>query len=149
MSVKNELENALKEAMRSSDVLRRGTLRLVLSAIKEAEVAKQGDLDDAAILALLQKEVKSRQESLADAEQAGRKDLVENAQAEMAILEEYLPKQLSDDELEALVDKAIAEHGASSAADMGDVMKTVLPKVQGRADGGRVSQMVRGKLQGS
>lgn len=149
MSMKTDLENALKEAMRSGDVLRRGTLRLVLSAVKEAEVQKQAELDDAEVLALIQKEVKSRQESIADAEKASRQDLVDGAKAEMALLEEYLPKQLGDDELETLVDAAIAESGASSPADMGNVMKAVLPKVQGRADGGRVSQMVRGKLQGS
>jgi hypothetical protein len=148
MSMKTELENALKEAMRSSDVVRRGTLRMVLSAVKEAEIQKQGELDDPTVLSLLQKEVKSRQESIADAEKAGRPDLVESAETEMAILEEYLPKQLSDAELDALVTAAIAESGASSPAEMGNVMKVLLPKVQGRADGGRVSQAVRGRLQG-
>jgi hypothetical protein len=148
MSMKTELENALKEAMRSSDVVRRGTLRMVLSAVKEAEIQKQGELDDPTVLSLLQKEVKSRQESIADAEKAGRPDLVESAETEMAILEEYLPKQLSDAELDALVTAAIAESGASSPAEMGNVMRVLLPKVQGRADGGRVSQAVRGRLQG-
>jgi uncharacterized protein YqeY len=148
MSMKTELEDALKEAMRSSDVVRRGTLRMVLSAVKEAEIQKKGELDDPTVLSLLQKEVKSRQESIADAEKAGRPDLVEAAKTEMAILEEYLPKQLSDAELDALVTAAIAESGASSAAEMGQVMKVLLPKIQGRADGGRVSQAVRGRLQG-
>ena len=148
MSMKTELENALKEAMRFSDVVRRGTLRMVLSAVKEAEIQKQGELDDPTVVSLLQKEVKSRQESIADAEKAGRPDLVESAKTEMAILEEYLPKQLSDAELDTLVTAAIAESGASSAAEMGKVMKVLLPKVQGRADGGRVSQAVRGRLQG-
>lgn len=148
MSMKTELENALKEAMRSSDVVRRGTLRMVLSAVKEAEIQKQGELDDPTVLSLLQKEVKSRQESIADAEKAGRPDLVESAETEMAILEEYLPKQLSDAELDTLVTAVIAESGASSPAEMGNVMKVLLPKVQGRADGGRVSQAVRGRLQG-
>ena len=148
MSMKTELENALKEAMRFSDVVRRGTLRMVLSAVKEAEIQKQGELDDPTVVSLLQKEVKSRQESIADAEKAGRPDLVESAETEMAILEEYLPKQLSDAELDTLVTAAIAESGASSAAEMGKVMKVLLPKIQGRADGGRVSQAVRGRLQG-
>ena len=148
MSMKTELENALKEAMRFSDVVRRGTLRMVLSAVKEAEIQKQGELDDPTVVSLLQKEVKSRQESIADAEKAGRPDLVESAKTEMAILEEYLPKQLSDAELDTLVTAAIAESGASSAAEMGKVMKVLLPKIQGRADGGRVSQAVRGRLQG-
>src|SRR3990172_2177369 len=128
MSMKTELENALKEAMRFSDVVRRGTLRMVLSAVKEAEIQKQGELDDPTVLSLLQKEVKSRQESIADAEKDGGPDLVESAETEMAILEEYLPKQLSDAELDALVTAAIAESGASSPAEMGKVMKVLLPK---------------------
>jgi uncharacterized protein YqeY len=148
MPVKSELEAALKDAMRANDAIRRNTLRVALTAIKEAEIQKMGELDDPAVLAILQKEVRSRQEALAEAEKANRPNLVENAKAEMKVLEGYLPQGLSAQELEEIVQAAIAEVGASTPADMGKVMKAVLPKVQGRADGGQVSQLVRSKLQG-
>lgn len=148
MGIKNQLEQALKDAMRANDAVRKSTLRVALTAIKEAEIQKMGKLEDPAILAILQKEVRSRQEALAEAETAKRQDLIDNAKAEMKVVEEYLPKGLSEKELEEIVQAAIAEVGASTPADMGKVMKAVLPKVQGRADGGQVSQLVRSKLQG-
>jgi hypothetical protein len=148
MAIKSQLEQALKDAMRANDTVRKNTLRVALTAIKEAEVQKMGELEDPAILSILQKEARSRQEALAEAEKAGRQDLVKNAKAEMKVLEEYLPQGLSEKELEDIVQAAIAEVGASTPADMGKVMKAVLPKVQGRADGGQVSQLVRTKLQG-
>ena len=148
MSKKSELEQALKEAMRANDAVRKSVLRVALTALKEAEVQKQAELDDAAVLGILQKELKSRHEALEEAEKAARKDLVENAKAEIKILEGFLPQALSPQELEAIVQAAIAEAGATSPADMGKVMKVVLPQVQGRADGGQVSQLVRIKLQG-
>lgn len=148
MPVKSDLEAALKDAMRANDAVRKNTLRVALTAIKEAEVQKIGELDDPSVLAILQKEVKSRQEALAEAEKAERQDLIENAKAEMKILEGFLPKRLSEQELETIVRAAIAEVGASTPADMGKVMKAVLPQIQGRADGGQVSQLVRSKLQG-
>lgn len=138
----------MKEALRSGDSERKNTLRLVLAAIKEAEVREQEELDEGEVLAILQKEVKSRQESIADAEKAGRADLVESAKSEIAILEDYLPQQMSEEELSALVEEAIKETGASSPGDMGKVMGVLMPKVQGRADGSKVSQLVRAKLQG-
>lgn len=148
MGIKSQLEQALKDAMRANDAVRKSTLRVALTAIKEAEIQKRGELEDPAILAILQKEVRSRHEALAEAETAKRQDLIDNAMAEIKVLEEYLPKGLSDQELEEIVQAAIAEVGASTPADMGKVMKAVLPKVQGRADGGQVSQLVRSKLQG-
>ena len=148
MGIKSQLEQALKDAMRANDAVRKSTLRVALTAIKEAEIQKMGELEDPAILAILQKEVRSRQEALAEAETAKRQDLIDNAKAEIKVLEEYLPKGLSEKELEDIVQAAIAEVGASTPADMGKVMKAVLPKVQGRADGGQVSQLVRTKLQG-
>lgn len=148
MSKKSDLEAALKEAMRANDTLRKNTLRVALTAIKEAEVQKRGELDDAAVIGILQKELRSRQETLADAEKAGRSDLAENAKVEMKILESFLPAAMSAAELEEVVKAAIAETGASSPADMGKVMKVVLPRVAGRAEGGQVSQIVRTKLQG-
>ncbi len=148
MAIKSQLEQALKDAMRANDAVRKSTLRMALTAIKEAEVQKMGELEDPAILAILHKEVRSRQEAMAEAETAKRPDLIDNAKAEMKVLEEYLPKGLAPQELEDIVQAAIAEVGASTPADMGKVMKAVLPKVQGRADGGQVSQLVRSKLQG-
>ena len=149
MSTKTELEAALKEAMLAKDNTAKNTLRLVLSAVKEAEVQKKDDLDDAEVLGILQKQVKTRQESLDEAQKAGRDDLAAAAETEIAILERFLPAGLSDVELEALVAKAIESVGAASPADMGAVMKALMPEVKGRADGGKVSQMVKARLQGS
>lgn len=148
MSKKAELEAALKEAMKANDTVRRSTLRMALAAVKEAEVQKRAELEDAAVIAILQKELKSRQEAIAEGEKAGRPDLSEAAKVEAKIIEGYLPAGLSPAELESIVTAAITEVGASSAADMGKVMKLVLPKVQGRADGGQISALVKSKLQG-
>lgn len=148
MSKKTELEAALKEAMLAKDVVSKNTLRLVLSAIKEAEVLKKTELDDAEIIGILQKQQKSRQESLDEAKQAGRSDLVDAAKSELAVLQAFLPAAMSDDELIALVEASIQEVGASSPADMGNVMKVLIPAVKGRADGGKLSQLVRERLQG-
>jgi len=147
MSLKSELENALKDAMRAKDDLRKGTLRLALSAVKLAEVEKRDDIDDEAVLRILQKEVKSRRESIEDAKRADRSELIDTAEAEIEILEEFLPQELSPQELESLVKEAIAEDGASGPGDMGNVMKVIMPKVAGRADGGQISQIVRDSLQ--
>lgn len=148
MSLKDELSNALKDAMRASDDGRKVPLRLVISAIKLAEVEKGGELDDTEVMGMIQKEVKARRESIADAEKAKRDDLIAAAQAEMAVLESFLPKGLTAEELEAIVRAAIAEAGATSPADMGAVMKLLVPRTKGRADGGQVSALVRQLLQG-
>lgn len=148
MSKKAELEAALKEAMKANDTVRKNTLRMALAAVKEAEVAKRGELDEAAVISILQKELKSRQEAMAEGEKANRPDLIEAAKVEAAILEGYLPAGLSAEEIEAIVTAAIAESGASAPADMGKVMKLVLPQVEGRADGGQISALVKAKLQG-
>lgn len=148
MNLKTQLENDLKEAMRSRDELRKNTLRMVLTAIRLAEVDKGGPLDDAAVIGVLQKEVKARREALAEAERAQRSDLVSNAQAEIAILEAYLPRPFSAEELEALARQAIGEAGATSLREMGQVMKLLMPRLQGRASGEAASQVVRKLLQG-
>lgn len=147
MSTKSQLESALKDAMRSNDDLRKRTLRMALSAIRLAEVDKGAALEDAAVLSLLQKEIKSRQESIEDARRAQRPDLEEASQAEIAVLQEFLPKQLSPEELEALAREAIAEVGATSVKEMGLVMKVLVPRLQGRAPGDQASQVVRRLLQ--
>ena len=149
MSLKSELEDALKDAMRAKDKPRKSTLRMALSAVKLAEGERRDELEDEAVLRILQKEVKSRRELIEDAEKADRPDMVREAEAEIKILEGYLPQALSSDELQTLVVEAIAEVGASAPGDMGNVMKVIIPKVAGRADGGQISQIVRETLQNS
>jgi uncharacterized protein YqeY len=134
--------------MKSGDDLKRTTLRMALAAIKNAEIDSRKELEPAEVLAIVQKEVKNRRESIVDAEAANRPDLVEGAEAEIAILEHYLPAGLSEDELRDMVRAAIAESGADSPRGMGEVMKVLMPRVQGRADGKQVSAVVRELLGG-
>ncbi len=148
MSVKAQIQTALTEAMKSRDEVTKVPLRLVMAAIKEAEIEKQEELSDPEVLRILQKEAKARLDTISDAEKAGRPDLIEQAEAELAILKRFLPEELSDETLEKIVKETIEEQGASSMADMGGVMKAIMPKVQGRADGSKVSQLVRKHLQG-
>ena len=129
--------------MRAKDELRKRTLRMALSSIRLAEIEKGEALDEQATLALLHKEIKSRQESIADAERAGRPDLIEESQAEITILESYLPVQFSEQELEALARQAIDQASATSPREMGQVMKILMPLLQGRATGNDASQVVR------
>ena len=147
METRQKLETALKEAMRSGDEMRKQNVRMVMSAIKLNEVEKGQQLDDAAVIAIVQKELKSRQEALQDAQKAGRTDLADRARTEMAFLESFLPQQMTEEELMALVNQTVTEVGASGPADMGKVMKALTPKVQGRATGQQVSQAVRKVLQ--
>lgn len=148
MDVKKQLENDMKDAMRAKDELRKRTLRMALSAIRLAEIDKGAPLDDQATYAMLQKEIKSRHESIADAERAGRPDLVADSEAEIAVLESYLPKPFTEEELEKLAQQAIDEAGATSQKEMGQVMKILMPKLQGRATGNEASQVVRRLLAG-
>jgi uncharacterized protein YqeY len=147
MSLKKELSDAVTQAMKDQNETRKIPLRLVMSAVKEAEIDKKEELNDEEVLRLVQKEAKARKEAIADAEKANRPDLIAQAEAELAVLEEFLPEMLSEAEVQAIVEATIRETGASSMADMGNVMKAVMPKIQGRADGSMVSQMVRQKLQ--
>jgi hypothetical protein len=143
MTVKSQLENALKDALRAGDDLRKRTLRLALSAIKQTEIDKGITLDDPGVMAVLQKEIKARHEAIADAERAHRQDLIAASRDEIAVLESYLPKALSPQELENEVRQAIAEAGATSPAQMGQVMKLLMPRLQGRATGDAASQVAR------
>lgn len=147
METREKLQTALKDAMRSGDNMRKETVRMVMSAIKLSEVEKGTALDDAGIMVVIQKEVKSRQEALQEAQKANRPDLIQHANDEIAFLETFLPKQLTPEELSALVRETIQEVGASNPADMGKVMKALMPKLQGRATGNQVSQAVREQLQ--
>jgi uncharacterized protein len=143
MSTKTQLENALKDAMRAGDDLSKRTIRMALSAIKLAEIEKGAPLEESAVLAVLQKEIKSLREAIADAERAGRPELATEATAEISLLETYLPKPLTPKEIEDLARAAIAEVGATSAREMGQVMKVLMPRLQGHAEGAQVSQIVR------
>jgi hypothetical protein len=148
MTVKSQLENSLKDAMRSGDDLRKRVLRMAMAAIKQVEIDKRITLDDPATLAILQKELKSRHETIADAERANRPDIIAAARDEITVLEDYLPKALSPQELEDLAHQAIQEAGATSPAHMGAVMKLLMPRIQGRAPGDAASQVVRKLLMG-
>jgi len=143
MEIKTQLNDSLKAAMKSGDITRKDTLRMALAAVKQVEVDKRVTLDNAAVMTLLQKEIKNRREALEEAKKAGRPDLLDANEAEIRILEEFLPAAMPADELRALVQAAIAESGASAPADMGRVMKAVLPRVAGRAPNDAVSALVR------
>ncbi|GAB4580294.1 MAG: GatB/YqeY domain-containing protein [Anaerolineales bacterium] len=147
MTLKEQINNSIKDAMRAGDELRKTTLRMALSAIKLAEVQKGGPLDEAAVLGLVQKEVKSRHEAIEEARKAGRPDLEKAARAEIAILQEFLPQALTPEELEQFVREAIAESGATSPREMGKVMALLTPRTKGRADGKAVSDLVKQMLQ--
>jgi hypothetical protein len=143
MDTKTQLNESMKNAMKSGDEVRKRTLRMALAAVKQAEVDKQTTLDDMAVIALIQKEIKNRREAVEEAKKANRSDLIEANEAEIKVLEAFLPKALSAEELRALVQDAIAETGASSPGDMGRVMKIVMGKVAGRAPGDVVSATVK------
>jgi len=137
----------MKDAMKSGDEVRKRTVRMALAAVKQAEVDKRIELDDTAVMGLLQKEIKNRRESLEEAKKANRLDLIEANEAEIDVLQAFLPKAMPAEELRALVQAAITETGAASPTDMGKVMKTVMPRVAGRAPNDMVSATVRELLQ--
>src|SRR5512142_804849 len=143
MDIKTQLNEAMKQAMRANDDVARRTTRMALAAIKQAEVDKRTTLDDAAVIALLQKEIKNRREAIQEAQKANRADLVADNEAEIKVLEGFLPKAMSQEELRALAQQAITETGAASQTDMGKVMKALMPKVAGRAAGDQVSAVVK------
>ena len=143
MSTKTKLNESMKEAMKSGDDLRKRTVRMVLAAVKQVEVDKRIELDDMAINALIQKEVKNRREALEEAKKANRDDLAAENEAEIKVLEEFLPKAMDPAELRALVQAAITEVGAAAPSDMGKVMKVVMPKVAGRAPNDAISAAVK------
>lgn len=147
MSIKSQLNESMKDAMRTGDEVRKRTVRMALAAVKQAEVDKRLELDDMAVMNLLQKEVKNRREALEEARKANRPDLAEANEAEIRVLEAFLPKSMPEEELRALIQEAITETGAASPADMGKVMKIVMAKVAGRAPNDRVSATVRELLQ--
>ncbi|OGN90101.1 MAG: hypothetical protein A2Y88_08225 [Chloroflexi bacterium RBG_13_48_10] len=147
MDIKTTLQSDLKDAMRHGEETRKSTLRMALSAIKLAEVEKGAHMDETAYLAVLQKEIKARRESIADAEKANRPELVTQAEEEIKVLQGYLPAALTQEELESMAKAAITEVGATSIREMGQVMKNLMPRLLGRATGDQASQVVRKLLQ--
>jgi uncharacterized protein len=146
MSLIAQLETELTAAMKERDTARRDALRLILSSLRAAEKELQRPLHDDEELQVLQRERKRRLESAEAFRAAGREEQAQAEEAELAVLEEFMPEPLSEDELERIVDDAIAEVGATSIRDLGRVMADVMPQIAGRADGSAVSQLVREKL---
>jgi uncharacterized protein YqeY len=146
MTLKSQLTEDMKTAMKSGDKDRLGVIRLINAAIKQREVDERIVLDDAAVLAILEKMLKQRRDSISQFEAAGRTDLADIEKFEVGVIGHYLPAQLSDAEVDAAVAAAISESGATSAKDMGKVMGLVKPKVAGRTDMGKLSERVKAKL---
>lgn len=148
MTLRERVNEDVKAAMKAREAERLGTLRLLTAALKQREVDERITLDDAGVVAVIEKMLKQRKDSIAQYEQAGRQDLADAEKREVAILSAYLPQQLSEAELAAAVAKAVADSGARSPADMGKVMAIVKPLVAGKADMGKVSALVKARLAG-
>lgn len=148
MSLKARITDDMKVAMRAQDKARLGVIRLILAAIKQQEVDSRVEMDDTAILAVLDKMVKQRRESIRQYSDAGRTDLADQELFEVGIIQNYLPQPLSEAELAALIEQAIAETAAASVRDMGKVMNWLKPKAQGRTDMGKVSGLIKTRLGG-
>ena len=143
MTLKERLKSELKDAMRAKEILRRDTIRAINTMIKQIEVDQRVDLGDEDIIKLVQKGIKQREEAIVQFKAAARDDLVQTEQSQIDIFTQYLPKQLSDDELEIIIASIIEETGASSMKDMGKVMNPTKEKVAGGADGKRINQIVK------
>ncbi|MGB6452487.1 MAG: GatB/YqeY domain-containing protein [Steroidobacteraceae bacterium] len=148
MSLKDRITEDMKAAMRSGERERLSAVRMILAAVKQREVDERITLDDAQVLAVLEKMMKQRRESISQFESGGRADLVAKETAELEVLKGYLPAQLSDAEIASLIDEAIRSTGAASIKDMGKVMGAVKPKAQGRADMGALSARIKERLAG-
>jgi len=148
MTLKEQLTEDLKDAMRQGDALRRSTIRFVLSAIHNDEIARQTDLDEAGVIQVLTKQAQQRRDSIESFKGADRQDLVDKEQSELDIIAAYLPEQMSEDEVKALVKQALVDSGATGPQDMGKVMKELMPKTRGKADGKMVSSLVNEALRG-
>lgn len=147
-SLTARINDDVKAAMKAKDKARLGVLRLITAAIKQREVDEQITLNDEQVLAVLEKMVKQRKDSIAQYEKAGRDELAQQEAFEISIIQEYLPEQLTDDEIDALIAEAISSTGAESMKDMGKVMGILKPKLAGRADMGKVSQIIKQRLSG-
>ena len=148
MALREQLNEDIKSAMKARETERLNALRLLSAAVKQREVDERITLDDAAVVSVIEKMIKQRKDSISQYEKAQRQDLADKEKYEISVIEAYMPKQLSQAEVDAIVAEAIAASGAKSAADMGKVMGIVKPKLAGRADMGRVSGLVKAKLAG-
>jgi len=146
MHPKDQMNEDLKAAMKSGDTFRKDTLRLLLSAIKQVEVDTRTTMTEEQVAVLLQTEAKKRRDSITEMRGAARNDLADKEEAELTILQSYLPEQLTREQLEVEARKAIAETGATTAKDMGNVMKVMMPRVKGRADGKMVNEVIKALL---
>jgi uncharacterized protein YqeY len=146
MSLKDRIQQDVKDAMRSKDKPRLAAIRLITAAIKQREVDERIELDDAQVTTVLDKMAKQRRESISQFEKAGRDDLIAQEVMELEIIQSYLPEQLGEDEINALIDSAMQATGASSVKDMGKVMGQLKPKLQGRADMSAVSALIKARL---
>lgn len=146
LTLKQKIESDLLENMRSKNEIGKNTLRMLLSSIKLFEIDKSIKIDDSSVLSLIQKEIKTRRDSVNDFQKGNRQDLVDSTLSEIAFLEQYLPRQLSDPEIETIVRTAIDEVGAKVPSEMGSVMKVILPRISGQASSDRVSKIVRDLL---
>ena len=146
--LKARIKDEMIAAMKAGDKRRLGAIRLVLAAIKQREVDERIELDDTQVLTVLDKMVKQRRDSIEQYEKAGRTDLAKQESFEISVLQEYLPKALSEEELDELIARAIAATGASTLKDMGKVMGEIKPKAQGRADMGKVGAKIKARLTG-
>lgn len=148
MSLKQRLADDMKTAMKAGEKERLATIRLINAAIKQKEVDERVEMDDARVLAVLEKMVKQRKDSIEQFDKAGRDDLSVIERAEMAIIEQYLPTKMGEDEIKAAIEAAVAETGASSPADMGKLMGVLKPRLAGQADMGEVSKLIKQRLAG-
>jgi uncharacterized protein YqeY len=144
--LRDRVADEMRAAMKAREQTRVSTLRMLMAAMKNTQVEKGHELDDEEVVEVIAREAKRRRESMDAFAKGGRDELVEKERAELEVLESYLPERLSEEELAALVGQAIAETGASSPKDMGQVMKALMPKIKGRADGAAVSGAVRARL---
>ncbi len=147
MSLKQTITDDMKAAMRSGDVKKRDTIRLLLAAVKQREVDERIELDDSAVVAVIVKMMKQRKDSIEQYESAQRDDLAAVEKEEISVLTAYIPEALTDAEIESLIQKVITETGATGQKDMGKVMAVLKPKIAGRADMGKVSGLVKEKIQ--
>ena len=148
MTLRERVNEDVKSAMKGREAERLGTLRLLTAAVKQREVDERVTLDDAGVIVVIERMLKQRKDSVAQYEQGGRQDLADAEKREMAVLQAYLPQQLADDEVAAIVAEAVSASGAKAPSDMGKVMAIVKPKVAGKADMGKVSALVKARLAG-
>ncbi|AJF05673.1 GatB/YqeY domain-containing protein [Geoalkalibacter subterraneus] len=146
MSLTEQLNAAMKEAMKARDSLRLGTIRMIRSAIQNREIEEKGALDDQAVIGVLSTLAKQRRDSIDAFRDSGRTDLAEKEERELEVIQEFLPQQLDEAQIEAIIEEAVAQTGAESPRDMGKVMKIVVPRTTGRADGRLVSEKVKQRL---